>query len=86
MAQSKKGRLNYRCPNCFKRDIDMDMFFDEAKNEYYCLRCCFVGDEATVLAMNEDIKKKYKRMASRVVSFGEDDGPIVYKPHRKGER
>ena len=38
MAQSTKGKLNYRCPECFKRDIDMDMFYDEKKKEYYCLK------------------------------------------------
>ena len=26
MAQAGKGKLNYRCPSCFMRDIDMDMF------------------------------------------------------------
>ena len=34
MAQAKKGRLNYRCPCCFQRDIDMDMFYDEEKQEF----------------------------------------------------
>ena len=37
MAQAGKGRLNFRCPSCFMRDIDMDMFFDKEKGEYYCL-------------------------------------------------
>ena len=27
MAQAGKGKLNYRCPSCFMRDIDMDMFY-----------------------------------------------------------
>ena len=34
MAQAGKGKLNYRCPLCFMRDIDMDMFYDKDKNEY----------------------------------------------------
>lgn len=85
MAQSGKGRLNYRCPNCFKRDIDIDMFFDEAKKKYYCLRCCYEGDEADVLKQNDSIKAKYGRLMQRVVSFGEDNQPIVYKEHKKGE-
>ena len=38
MAQAGKGKLNYRCPSCFMRDIDMDMFYDKDKKEYYCLR------------------------------------------------
>ena len=31
MAQAGKGKLNYRCPSCFMRDIDMDMFYDKDK-------------------------------------------------------
>ena len=53
MAQATKGKLNYRCPSCFMRDIDIDMFFDETKKEYYCLRCSFTGTEADVLRLNE---------------------------------
>ena len=43
MAQSSKGKLNYRCPMCFFRDLDIDMFYDKDKKEYYCLRCRFRG-------------------------------------------
>jgi hypothetical protein len=63
----------------------MDMFYDEEKKEYYCLRCGFVGTEEEVLAANEDIKKKYKEINARVVSFNDDDKPITYKVHKKGE-
>ena len=45
MAQATKGRLNYRCPSCFMRDLDIDMFYDAGKQEFYCLRCQFVGTE-----------------------------------------
>lgn len=31
MAQAGKGRLNYRCPSCFMRDLDIDMFYDKEK-------------------------------------------------------
>ena len=50
MAQSGKGKLNYRCPSCFMRDLDIDMFYDKEKGEYYCLRCQFTGTEEEVLA------------------------------------
>ncbi len=66
MAQGRKGRLNYRCPACFMRDLDIDMFYDRDKDEYYCMRCQFTGSEADVLAMNEEIKKKYKVMLKRI--------------------
>jgi len=65
MAQSAKGRLNYRCPSCFMRDIDVDMFFDAEKGEYYCLRCQYTGTEEDVLAKNELVRFRYKAMMKR---------------------
>lgn len=85
MAQSKKGRLNYRCPQCFMRDIDIDMFFDEEKNEYYCIRCCFHGDEKKVLEWNEMIKLKYGHIVDRIDREWKDNEPIHYHPYKKGE-
>ena len=35
MSQGRKGRLNYRCPACFVREIDVDMFYDKEKEEFY---------------------------------------------------
>ena len=29
MAQLGKGKLNYRCPICFMRDLDIDMFYNK---------------------------------------------------------
>ena len=85
MAQSDKGKLNFRCPSCFMRDIDMDMFYDGEKGQYYCLRCSFCGSEQDVRALNESAKYRYKRMKQRVVSFGEDDEAPTFKPHKRGE-
>lgn len=31
MPQAGKGRLNYRCPACFIRELDIDMFYDKEK-------------------------------------------------------
>ncbi len=69
MAQAKKGRLNYRCPACFMRDLDIDMFYDEEKDEYYCLRCQFHGDEKKVLELNEQLRWKYGSMRERITEF-----------------
>lgn len=69
MSQSGKGRLNYRCPSCFLRDLDVDMFYDKEKDEYYCLRCAFTGDEERVLAVNEMIRFRYRRMLDRITEF-----------------
>lgn len=86
MAQAKKGKLNFRCPSCFMRDIDIDMFFDEDKKEYYCLRCGFSGTEQDVTRLNEQAKYRYRRMRMRVVSFGADNEPAKFAPHKKGEQ
>ena len=69
MAQAGKGKLNYRCPCCFMRDIDMDMFYDAEKKEYYCLRCQFVGTEKDVLEGNERVRLKYGAMYRRFTDF-----------------
>ena len=76
MSQSKKGRLNYRCPACFMREIDMDMFFDEENNEYYRLRCGYKGNEEDVLRLNEQARYRYKMINRRVTSFNEDNEPL----------
>ena len=84
MAQSTKGKLNFRCPSCFMRDIDIDMFYDEGKKEYYCLRCSFTGSEADVLRLNEAARYRYRAMRMRVVDFGEDNEPVKFEEHKGG--
>lgn len=69
MAQSTKGRLNYRCPSCFMRDLDIDMFYDTDKKEFYCMRCQFVGSEETVLEMNQLARIRYRSMMRRFTDF-----------------
>lgn len=73
MAQARKGRLNYRCPACFMRDIDIDMFFDATKNEYYCLRCNYVGTEADVLAKNQMARFRYRLLTKRITTYPDDE-------------
>ena len=84
MAQATKGKLNYRCPSCFMRDIDIDMFFDEEKKEYYCLRCNFSGSEERVLQLNEMARFRYRCLNLRVADFGADNEPVKFVPHRGG--
>lgn len=72
MAQARKGKLNYRCPSCFMRDIDIDLFYDIDKKEYYCLRCNYVGSENDVLAKNQLAKFRYRFMKERF-TFEEGD-------------
>jgi len=61
--------MNYRCPACFIRDLDIDLFYDREKSEYYCLRCQFIGSEEDVLKGNDMARVKYKRMLDRITDF-----------------
>ena len=72
MAQSGKGKLNYRCPSCFMRDLDNDMFYDKDKKEYHCIRCQYVGSEEDVLAKNELARFRYKAAMKRFTKFDFD--------------
>ena len=85
MSNSTKGKLNFRCPACFMRDIDMDMFFDGEKKEYYCLRCGFVGNEEAVHRLNEQAKFRYRALKKRVTSFNEDNEPLTMEDHKRGQ-
>lgn len=69
MAQSTKGKLNYRCPSCFMRDLDIDMFYDKEKKEYYCLRCCYTGNEEDVKSKNQMARFRYRSMMKRYTKF-----------------
>ena len=54
------------------RDLDIDMFYDKEKGEYYCLRCQFTGTEEEVLAGNEMVRNRYKAMNTRFEKFDFD--------------
>ncbi len=69
MAQGRKGKLNYRCPRCLMREIDMDMLYDKDKDEYYCLRCSFVGNEQEILRLNAQFREKYLARTIRIKKF-----------------
>jgi len=76
MAQARKGKLNYRCPSCFIRDIDIDMFYDSEKKEYYCLRCNYHGNESDVLRLNEMARFRYKLIDTRITKYKDDTASI----------
>jgi hypothetical protein len=69
MAQGGKGKLNYRCPRCLMREIDMDMLYDRSADEYYCLRCSFTGNEQEVLRLNAQFREKYLDREKRISDF-----------------
>ncbi|OGO09364.1 MAG: hypothetical protein A3K46_08460 [Chloroflexi bacterium RBG_13_60_9] len=69
MAQGRKGKLNYRCPRCLMREIDMDMLYDREADEYYCLRCSFSGSEPEIQRLNAQFREKYADRAKRITDF-----------------
>ena len=72
MAQLGKGKLNYRCPSCFMRDLDIDMFYNKDTGIYSCIRCQFRADEKTVLEWNEKVRERYGAMHIRFDKFDFD--------------
>ena len=72
MSQGRKGKLNYRCPSCFMRDLDIDMFYDKEKDEFYCMRCQSTGNEQDVFEKNEMVRFRYRAMAKRFTKFDFD--------------
>jgi len=72
MAQTRKEKLNYRCPSCFMRDLDIDLFYDPDKHVYYCLRCNFEGPEEKVLALNQMARFRYQHLLDRITTYPDD--------------
>lgn len=72
MAQLGKGKLNYRCPSCFMRDLDIDMFLDKNTGVYSCIRCQFRGTEDVILEWNEKVRERYGAMYERFDKFDFD--------------
>jgi len=63
----------------------MDMFYDEEEKEYYCIRCCYHGTEEEGKKSNELCKLRYKHIADRITSLGDDNEPVSFHPYKKGE-
>jgi hypothetical protein len=51
------------------RDLDIDMFYDKEKKEYYCIRCQYHGSEADVLEKNELARFRYGCIGKRITVF-----------------
>jgi hypothetical protein len=54
------------------RDLDIDMFYDRDKKEYYCIRCQYHGTEEDVLKKNELARFRYGRIADRITTFEDE--------------
>ena len=60
MAENSKARM-IRCPECFAKDIDVFMFYDEADEEFYCYKCCYTGTKEEVERdFSHFIDRKYR--------------------------
>lgn len=44
MSDSKKTVPAIRCPWCFSRDVDVQLFYSKTDNLFYCWRCCYTAD------------------------------------------
>jgi hypothetical protein len=51
------------------RDLDIDMFYDSAREEYYCLRCCYTGNESDVIKKNDMARFRYRNLLGRIEKF-----------------
>ena len=47
------------------RDLDIDMFYDKDRDEFYCIRCQYRGNEKDVLEKNEMARFRYRDMMRR---------------------
>ena len=54
------------------RDLDIDKFYDNDKDEFYCIRCQYRGNEKDVLEKNEMVRFRYGAMATRFTKFDFD--------------
>jgi hypothetical protein len=66
MADSRRNVERYHCPSCFARGLDQVLRYDEGDDEYYCIKCCYVGTGRQVKEFFDFyIHAEYKRMETR---------------------
>lgn len=59
MHKNPTGRL-IRCPECFAKDIDVFLDYDDEIDEYYCCKCCFTGNlERVNRCLRTFVENKY---------------------------
>ena len=58
------------CPWCFSKGNDCSgLFYDKTKKRYYCVKCCFTGDQNFIHDVYQDYQKKYKLITKRLHLF-----------------
>jgi predicted RNA-binding Zn-ribbon protein involved in translation (DUF1610 family) len=53
MFKNREKVNPYRCPECFAKEIDIMLRYDQKENEYYCQKCCYTGQEDDILHFYE---------------------------------
>ena len=64
MRDEKTGEF-CRCPRCLAKEVEVPLFFDEERDEYYCPRCCFVGAKKEVFRAYEELRRSGRRTPDR---------------------
>lgn len=79
MFENPTGRI-IRCPECFAKDIDVFLQYDEEDDEFYCYKCCFTGNLDKVNErMKAFIHSKYPKRSQKVVKKEEySDASVRY--------
>ena len=84
MAQATKGTLNFRCPSCFMRDIDIDMFYDEDKKELDIVVCPYNVDQGIKFGIYTVPEAKGYYQVPRWVDVREGDQIILLGKYSNG--
>lgn len=59
MSEHSQAKINYRCPICFSREVDV-VLHRTADDRYYCTKCSFTGSKADIQEMYQELRKKYR--------------------------
>lgn len=63
MAYDRSKITVCRCPECFQKEIDIGLEYDEKEDIYYCLKCCFEGTPDYIEEVFNNFKQaKYRDM------------------------
>lgn len=62
----KKPAKTLKCPVCFMRENDVWLQWDGRKNELYCVKCSYRGDEKLTYSLYADVRKKFKLITTRL--------------------
>lgn len=67
MSAGRKDISNWTCPWCFARGNDSaPLYYNQKKDRYYCVRCCYTGDYSKTVETFKDYQKKYRLMTTRL--------------------